>query len=413
MKNIRKKKNAAEDTRIRVNAEQSPGYEESYAAQERERFSIGREKRNTILCGVVMLAVLLFSFLLVNILLDNNLSAAVVGHSAMRRVNDFFDLISGNHLQSHIDTFLCSFLCPLFCGIALASSGACFQAVFHNPMASPTMLGIETGGTLGTSIFILFFGTQTYAQFLNVDYEGYSVEFHAMTALQQYGQYFATFLGCLAVVAFILAVTKITGRNRVRTIPLLVGGSVFTTLVNSVLQAYEYFLVKSGSNVMVITQLQQVTSGKFQNILLPRMMVYMAVPVIISFIVLLFFTGRLNIIAFGDEEARLMGINVEKDRIIVLVLSTLLTAAIVAFCGTIGFVGLIIPHIARNIVGSDFRYLVPASGFIGAVFMILAYDFSYMTGGIIDTAVVINVVGGVIFLVIMVKYRRQGNADWA
>lgn len=401
------------DNRIRINEEESPGFQETYAVRERKRFSMDKERRHVIYCGVGMFVVLILSFLLVGNLTDQNTSLAWTGHYAMRRINDFFDLVTGNHTQSNVAIFLCQFLCPMFCGIALASSGACFQAVFHNPMASPTMLGVESGGTLGTSIYLLFFGTTTYSQLLNVEYEGYAMEYHAMSFLQKYGQYFASFIGCLAVVAFIVIITKITGRNKVRTIPLLIGGTMFTTVVNSILQAYEYFLVKSGNNVMLISQIQQVTSGKFQNVLLPSMLLYMAVPITICFVLLLLFTGRLNIIALGDEEARTMGVSVEKDRNVVLVISTLLTAAVVAFCGTIGFVGLIIPHIARHAAGSDFRNLVPAAGFLGGIFTILAYDISYMCGMLIDTGLVINAAGGIIFMFIMIRYRRQGNADWA
>ncbi len=413
MKTMRRNKKSLPDERIRINEAESPGFAQTYAVKERKRFSLDREKRHVIYCGAGMLVVLILSFLFVGDMTDQNMSVAYAGHYGMRRIKDFFDAVTGNHTQSDIILFLCQFLCPMFCGIALASSGACFQGVFHNPMASPTMLGVESGGTLGASLYVIFFGTTTYSQLLNSDYEGYATEYHAMDALQKYGEYFATFIGCLAVVFFILVITKITGRNRIRTIPLLIGGSVFTTLVNSVLQAYEYFMVQTGKNVMIVTQVQQITSGKFQNVLLPAMLLYMAVPIVISFVLLLLFAGRLNIIALGDEEARTMGVSVEKDRNVVLIISTLLTAAVVAFCGTIGFVGLVVPHIARHAAGSDFRHMVPAAAFLGGIFMILAYDISYMCHGLIDPALVINSVGGVFFMFIMIRYRRQGNADWA
>ena len=378
MKTERRRRKALPDNRIRINEAESPGFAQSYELKEKKRFSLDKERRHVIYCGVGMFLVLILSFLFVGDMTDQNMSVAYAGHYGMRRINDFFDAVTGSHTQSDIIIFLCQFLCPMFCGIALASSGACFQGVFHNPMASPTMLGVESGGTLGMSIYVMFFGATTYSQLLDMDYEGYASEYHAMDALQKYGQYFAAFIGCLVVVFSIVVITKITGRSRIRTIPLLIGGSVFTTMVNSFLTAYEYYMVKSGKNEMIVNRVQQSMSGKFQNILQPMMMVYLAIPILISFILLLLFAGRLNIIAIGDEEARTMGVSVEKDRNVVLVLSTLLTAAVVAFCGTIGFVGLIIPHVARHAAGSDFRNLVPAAAFLGGIFMILAFDIYYM-----------------------------------
>ncbi|MGI6205389.1 MAG: FecCD family ABC transporter permease [Anaerovoracaceae bacterium] len=386
---------------------------QTYAAAEEQRFSLSSEKRKVAACGIAMAAVFLLSFFFVGDLTNHDFSLAWFGQYSMRRFSDVFDLFTGNHTQSGILNFLCMFLTALLCGIALASSGAAFQAVFHNPMASPTMLGVESGGTLGTAIYIMFFSTPAMSQLFQTSYEGYAMEYQTMSILQKYGQYFASFIGCLAVVAFILIVTKISGHNRVRSIPLLVGGAVFTTGVNSVIQVIEYYQVITHENTMLLVELQELSSGKYHGISIPSMLVFFAIPVLVGFVLLLIFSKRLNVIALGDEEAKLMGISIERDRILILVFSTLMTAAVVSFCGTIGFVGLIVPHLARNIVGSDFRHLIPASAFIGAIFMILSYDISYMCRQLIDTSVIINTVGGVIFLYTMIKYRRQGNADWA
>lgn len=412
MKFGRKKHFTEDEDRIRA-VEDTETEILTYADLEQQRFQISDERRRVLMTGVLMLLIFVLSFFLVGDLLDYEFSLAWVGSYAMRRFNDLFDLITGNHLQSGIDVFLCQFATPLLCGIALASSGACFQAVFHNPMASPTMLGVESGGTLGVTLYVMLFGSSTFSQVLHFDYEGYAQEYHSMSLLQRYGQYFSTFLGCILVVGFIVVINKITGRNKVRTIPLMIGGSVFTTSVNSVVQAVEYYQVITHKNTTLLQQLQEISSGKFEPIARPSMLLFFAIPVLVCFVLLLFFSGRLNIIALGEEEARLMGVNIEKDRLFVLLLSTLMTAAVVAFCGTIGFVGLIVPHLARNIVGSDFRHLIPASAFLGAIFMILAYDIAYMTHFYLDTGIVINLIGGGTFLVTMIRYRRNGNADWA
>ena len=385
----------------------------AYADLEEERFQISSERSRVVMCGIMMGVVFLLSFFFVSDLTNTEFSLATFGHSFMRRFNDLFDVITGNPSQSGIINFLCTFLTALLCGIALASSGCCFQAVFHNPMASPTMLGVESGGTLGITLYIMFFGTESMGAVMNMNYEGYAMEYNAMSIFQRYGQYFMTFVGCLCVVAFIVMITKISGRNRIRTIPLLIGGSVFTTAVNSIVQVYEYYLVITHKNTTLLLTLQQVSSSKYEGISMPLMLICFAVPLLTGFFLMLIFSRRLNIIALGEEEAKLMGINIEKDRILLLVLATLMTAAVVSFCGTIGFIGLIIPHIARKVVGSDFGHLIPASAFLGAIFLLISYDISYMCRMIINTSVIINVVGGIIFMITMIRYRRQGNADWA
>ena len=88
-----------------------------------------------------------------------------------------------------------------------------------------------------------------------------------------------------------------------------------------------------------------------------------------------------------------------------------MTAAVVAFCGAISFIGLIAPHFARMVAGNDFRCLVPASAFLGGIFMLLACDLSYMMNGMLNAGNIVNITGAAFFLVFMTRYRRKGNAD--
>ena len=386
---------------------------QSYAAKEEERFRMTTERTRVLLCGVMMMLILFLSFFCVSDLTNHDFSLATFGHAFIRRFNDLFDLITGNHLQSGILNFLCTFLTAVLCGIGLATSGCCYQAVFHNPMASPTMLGVESGGSLGVTIYVMFFSKPSLGYLMHLDYEGFAMEYYAMSIFQRYGQYFATFIGCMVVVFITLFLTKKTGRDRIQTVPLLVGGSVFTIAVNSIIQVVEYYMVITHQNTTLLIQLQSVSTGRYQGISTPLLLFFFSIPLLAGFVLMLIFARRLNIIALGREEAKLMGVDIERDRILRMILSTLMTAAVVSFCGTIGFIGLIIPHLARKVVGNDFRHLIPASACLGAIFMLIAYDLSYMTRMLLDTSVIINTLGGIVFTVTMVRNRRQNNADWA
>jgi iron complex transport system permease protein len=175
----------------------------------------------------------------------------------------------------------------------------------------------------------------------------------------------------------------------------------------------QYYETVAGGNAMVISQLQSMQAGAYQNILQPELLVCFALSALLPMIPVFILRSRLNIISFGEQEARLMGVSIGKERTLFLLLATSMTAAVVAFCGNISFVGLVAPHFARQIVGNDYRHVIPESALLGGLFMLAAYDISYMFNSYLNVGVVVGLVGGVIFTVFMTRYRRKGNADWA
>jgi iron complex transport system permease protein len=384
-----------------------------FREEEQKRFSLRRDTRNTLIAGLAMLVVFVLSVLLVFNLLHPNLSAAWISQGVARRVRDMVDLFSGNRLESGIHFFLCQFICPMLAGIALAASGACFQGIFRNPMASPTMLGVESGGSLGALAYALFFYAPPLSGLLTATYEGYAMEYGAMTIGQKYGQYFFVLAGCVVIVIVVMSITKAAGRGRISTVPMMVGGTVFTGTITSLITMVQYYLTIRGGNPMIISVAQSLQLGSFQNISTPWLLLCFSVPVFLPFIALVILSPRLNVISLGEEEARLLGVDTGRDRMLLVMLSTLMTAAVVAFCGAISFIGLIAPHFARMAVGNDFRRLVPASAFVGGIFMLLACDLSYMINGILNAGNIVNVTGAAFFLIFMTRYRRKGHADWA
>ena len=398
------------DRRIRMD---TAGDEDAlYRNAEKRRVSFSRGRRRAVLCGVVLAVLYVLSVLLTVDLFTGNLSLAWVVKHALRRVADVADLLTGSHLQSGIHFWLCQFTTAVLAGMALGVSGACFQALFHNPMASPTMLGIEAGGTLGAAIYIMLFYTPVLSGFLSASYEGYALEYHAMTVWQKYGQYFTVFAGCIAVVLAVMLLVKVLGRGRIATVPLMIGGTIFTGSISSILSVLLYYESTAGGNTMIISEIQALQAGSFMPIADPVLLACFAVPALLPMAVVFPLAGRLNILSFGEDESRLLGVSTGGERFVLILLSTVMTAAVVAFCGAVSFVGLIVPHAARYVAGSDFRHLVPASAFLGGIFLLLAFDLSYLLNGYLDAGAIVNVVGGAIFVVMMARYRRRGHGGF-
>ena len=138
-----------------------------------------------------------------------------------------------------------------------------------------------------------------------------------------------------------------------------------------------------------------------------------AIPVLLAITAVMLMRSRLNLLVFGEDEARSMGIRVELTRNLMVGIVTFLTAIVISFCGQIGFVGFIIPHLARRFVGPDFRYLVPGSALLGAVCMMTVYYIATVIGYSSNINFVTSLVGGTIFLIMIIRFRNKRYADCA
>ena len=224
-------------------------------------------------------------------------------------------------------------------GAALAAAGAAYQGLFKNPLVSPDILGVTAGCALGAGIAIL-----------------YSLPIGAIQAL--------AFVGGLAAVGLVVALgTWIGGRDPILTLVLtgVVVGSLFgagIALVKYIADPYN--------------QLPAITFwllGSFTGAL-PRDLPATLIPIGVGLVALAMLRWRIDVLALSDDEARSLGVRVGALRITVIVFATLITAAGVALAGSIGWVGLVIPHAARMLAGAAFARLLPLSVVLGAAFML-------------------------------------------
>ncbi|MCD8240583.1 MAG: iron ABC transporter permease, partial [Oscillospiraceae bacterium] len=178
-------------------------------------------------------------------------------------------------------------------------------------------------------------------------------------------QQFSVMAGCFIVVLFVMLLAKIAGKGKIDTVALLLGGTVFTTTINSILSLALYIMTLTGYSSTLTDSIRGMLAGQFGSISSPTTLLVMSIPIVIPLIILLCMSNRLNVIAFGEEEATAMGVNVGRERLVMIILTTIITGTTVAFCGQISFVGLMVPQFARFVVGTDYKYLLPASTFLG------------------------------------------------
>jgi len=278
-------------------------------------------------------------------------------------------------------------LLAMLAGAALACAGAMFQALFRNPLASPYTLGVSSGASLGAAIAITFLGSAA-------TWYGWSpVSFFA-------------FLGALACVLTVYAVAG-AGRGASSATLLLAGITIgFICSAGIVLVLY------LGSNYDVNDVLRW-TMGRLQTVGLRR--VYEMIALLAAAAVVVIYLHRdLDLLMMGEDIAAGRGVSVRRSRALIYFTGSLLTAAVVAHCGPIGFVGLIVPHMMRFAVGPVHRRLLPACALAGAMFLplcdLLARNAMWWFQGEsreLPVGVLTNMLGGGFFLYLLLSKRGQ------
>ncbi len=257
-------------------------------------------------------------------------------------------------------------------GACLATAGSAYQSVFRNPMAAPDILGASSGACFGAALAILL---------------GFSRS--GVTAL--------AFASSLLSVVLVYAVACRAKGNRVMTI-LLSGvmiGSLFSACTSYVK------LVADPSN-----QLPAITYWLMGSLSGARMkdVGFAAVPMLMGLVPLYILRWRMNLLTVSEEEARSMGVHTGRLRLVVILCATVLTAVSVAVSGMIGWVGLVIPHLSRKLVGNNCRYLVPASTLFGAIFLLLVDNISRNLLAVeIPIGILTAFVGAPFFLYLMTR----------
>ncbi|GAA6170589.1 iron ABC transporter permease [Colwellia sp. KU-HH00111] len=266
-------------------------------------------------------------------------------------------------------------LVALVAGMGLAIAGAILQNTTRNPLADPYLFGIVSGAGLGATIANLSLGDN-----VNI-------------ALP-----LAAFLGALFAITIVVLVAKILQRIE----QLLLAGVAVSFMLASVTQFILYFGEPFATNRVIFWLMGSLSRVDMSNFYVIGSVLLVTILTIIAL------HRQIDALLLGDESAASLGVNVEKLRLLMLGLCAALTATIVAYCGGIGFVGLMIPHIVRQLIGVTTLKLVLGSALIGGSFLIWVDIIarSALANAEIPIGIITSALGSLFFLFIMVKTRR-------
>lgn len=262
-------------------------------------------------------------------------------------------------------------------GASLAASGTALQGLFRNPLVDAGLLGVSSGAGFGAALAIILFHSQV------------------MIYLFAFG------FGLLAVFLS-YSVGKIS--KTTPAIMLVLGGVVISTMFSSLL-AFLKYVADPYSQLPEITfwLMGSLATASFQDISIA------AIPMIVGMGGLLLVRWRINVLSMGDKEAQALGLQVGRNKMIVIICTTLATAGAVCVTGMIGWIGLVIPHIGRMLVGNDNALLLPASIALGGIFLILIDNIGRMlTGSEIPLSILTALVGGPFYIYFLKKTKGGG-----
>jgi iron complex transport system permease protein len=275
-------------------------------------------------------------------------------------------------------------LLALVVGACLGAAGCALQGIFRNPLADPGIIGVSSGAALGAVAVIIL----------------------GITPLGLWTTPVAAFAGGLVLTVAVYALSRRDGRTEVVT--LVLTGVALNALAGGLIGFSLFFATDAQLRNVVFWQLGSVGGATWPNVQ-PA-----ALIALVALVPLLRYGRRLNLLALGEREAYHLGVNTERLRLEVIGLAALATAAAVSFAGIVGFVGLVVPHMLRLMLGPDHRQLLPASALLGALVIALA-DLAARTmvsPAEMPLGVVTAVVGGPYFLWLIHRTRRA-QGGWA
>jgi iron complex transport system permease protein len=275
-----------------------------------------------------------------------------------------------------IEVRLPRILAAMLVGAALSLAGGSFQGLFRNPLVSPDILGVSAGAGFGAALAILLSGDRILIQV-------------------------SAFCFALFAVSVVYGVSKIVRGNR--TLSLVLAGLAISSLFNALLSFMEYVANPTTQLPTIIYWLM----GSLASLSLESVVIA-AIPILVSMTILILMRWRFNVLAMGEEEAQAMGVNVGRMRIIVIFCCTLMSASAVCLSGIVGWVGLVIPHISRLLVGPDHKRLLPVSLLMGAIYLLLIDDIARTASSLEIPLGILTAIIGAPFFIYMLTRREKG-----
>lgn len=275
-------------------------------------------------------------------------------------------------------------------GIAFGISGAMMQTLFKNPLADPGLIGVSAGASAGVVIFMLF------GNFLpNFLYDGF---------LSYLSLPFSAFLGAIITIFIIYKLSTVY--NKVAVTVMLLAGIAINAMLGAIVGLFTYLSTEEELKSFTFWTMGSLADGNIK-------VIFTLIPIVLT--TYLFAHNKkveLNLMLLGEDEAKNSGVNTEKLKKMIILFVSLSIGASVAFCGIIGFIGLVVPHIARLIVGSNHKFFIPLSAILGAFVLLWADSLSrtIIAPAELPIGIITAILGAPFFLWLLLKNRQNSMA---
>ncbi|MDT8316390.1 MAG: iron ABC transporter permease [bacterium] len=269
-------------------------------------------------------------------------------------------------------------LTAFIAGAVLAVAGASFQALLRNPLADPFILGVSGGAALGGVMAIV----------LGFSFDGFSIQLFA-------------FIGALATILFVYSISIVDGR--IPKYKMLLAGVIVNSFLSALIMLVLSLAGEDSLASALFWLMGDLSSASWNRTLT-------GIPYLTAGLAILYMMSKeMNLLLLGEEQARELGVNTERIKLLIFVSASLITGVVVSACGLIGFVGLIIPHAVRLIWGADHRFLIPASLFLGGIFLTLSDMVARTVIAPVElpVGVITALIGGPVFVYLMKKRLHE------
>lgn len=283
-------------------------------------------------------------------------------------------------------------LCAVLVGIGLGIAGVAFQAMFRNPLADPYIIGSSSGAALGAAVAVVISGSLTWASWVPQPFPWITGSFLGLTPMG-----LAALIGSVTVVAVVFAIGHAIGQAS--SLTLLLSGIAISSLANAIVSLMLYLHNRDAVATIVTWMMGSFADSNWNNAIV------MALAVVASTICVWGGARKLDAYALGDRTALSLGLSVQSLQIQMLLAASLVTAFSVASAGIIGFVGLIAPQLARMIVGAEHSKLIPLSGIMGGLLLLIADSIARVVVAPVElpVGIVTAIIGAPFFLFMLLK----------
>ncbi|MBQ7538357.1 MAG: iron ABC transporter permease [Treponema sp.] len=326
---------------------------------------------------------ILLSFLLIPLTVIICLGIGRYSLSPFQIIQSFFDALTGSGGDGMAKTVIFKVRLPrillaLAAGAGLACSGAAFQGLFSNPLATPDTLGVASGASFGAVLAMTFHWNLLGIQALALAFGLFSC--------------FLTY-----------QISRLKGKSSI--VMIILSGMVISSLFQALVSIVKYMADPEDELPSITYWLMgSMSSVTYKSLLFGLPFIVIGLSVIWAL------KWRLNILSLNEDEAKSMGMNIKLIRLFIIVASSLITASVISMCGQIGWVGLLIPHISRMLLGSNNRTVVPLSISFGAIFMAIIDTFARSAS---SAEIPISILTAIIGAPVFISLLRKTGGVWA